>query len=69
MLPHAASNNATAAAAPRLATVRALTDRIMLSPEQIRGRTRPAAKRKTDRGAITSNELRRGSDPVSITIL
>jgi hypothetical protein len=69
MLPHAASNNATAAAAPRLATVRVLTDRIMLSPEQIRGRSRLVAKRKTVIGAITSNELRRGSDLVSITIL
>jgi hypothetical protein len=35
------------------------------SPEQIPGRTRHAAKRKTPAGAMTSIKLRRRSDLVS----
>jgi hypothetical protein len=37
----------------------------MVPPEQIRGRTGPAAKRKTAVGAMTPVELRRRSDLVS----
>jgi hypothetical protein len=54
MLPHAPRNIVSTEAIPRLATARTLTDLIMVSPEQIRGRTRPAAKRKNAVGAMTS---------------
>jgi hypothetical protein len=53
-LPQAPRNNASAEAIPRLATVRALIDLNMASPEKIRGRTRPAAKLKNAVGAMTS---------------
>ncbi len=65
MLPHAPRNIVSAEAIPRLATARTLHDLTMVSPEQIRGRTRPAAKRKTPVGAMTSSKLRRRSDLVS----
>src|SRR5713226_6667903 len=42
----------SAATIARLATGRALHDLIMASPEQIPGRTRHAAKRKTSTGAM-----------------
>jgi hypothetical protein len=64
-LPHAPRNIVSAVAIPRLATVRALRDLTMYSPEQIRGRTRPAAKRKTAAGAMTSSKIRWRSDLVS----
>jgi hypothetical protein len=55
MLPHAPSNTASAEAIPRLTTVRVL-DLIMASPKaKIVDRIRPAAKRKTAVGAMTSS--------------
>jgi hypothetical protein len=38
----------------------------MYSPEQDRGRIRPAAKRKTAVGATTSGKLRHGTELVSL---
>jgi len=38
----------------------------MYSPEQDRGRTRPAAKRKTAVGAMTSGKLRQCAELVSL---
>jgi hypothetical protein len=46
MLPHAPRNIVSAEAIPRLATVRALHDLTMVSPEQIRGRTDPQPSAK-----------------------
>src|SRR5713226_10560800 len=57
MLPHAPRNIVSAQAIPRLAPARALRDLTMAFPRTIRGRTRPAAKRKTTVGAITSSKL------------
>lgn len=65
MLEQAPRNIVSAEAIPRLATVRALRDPTIFSPQQIRGRTHPTAKRKTPAGAMTSNKLRRRSDLVS----
>jgi len=55
MLPHAAKNIASAEATPRLAAVRALTDLIMFSPEQIRGRPalQPTAKTSLEQSGQT----------------
>jgi hypothetical protein len=69
MLPHPPRNIVSAEAIPRLATVRALRDPTMFSPKQIRGRTHPAAKRKTPAGAMTSSQLRWRPDLVSLSIL
>ena len=44
----------------RLANGRALPDLIMGIPRLFQGRSRPAAKRKTPTGAMTSDNLRRG---------
>jgi hypothetical protein len=55
----------SAATTPRLAIVRAIGELSMLSPEQIPGRSRPAANRKNAVGAMTSRKLRRCSDLVS----
>src|SRR6267154_4025158 len=70
MLPHAPRNAASAEAIPRLTTVRALLDLIIVSPRaKIVDRIRPAAKRKTPVGAMMSSQLRRRSDLVSDSIL
>jgi hypothetical protein len=64
--PHAPSNSASAEAIPRLPTARALTDLTMAFPRtNIRGRTRPAANRKTPVGAMTSHKIRQRTDMVS----
>ena len=65
MLRQAPRKIVSAEAIPRLATARALDEPTIFSPKQIRGRTRPAAKRKTAAGAMTSSKLRRCSDLVS----
>jgi hypothetical protein len=65
MLEQAPRNIVSAEATPRLATARAPDEPTMFSPKQIRGPTRPAAKRKTPAGAMTSNKLRRRTDLVS----
>src|SRR5690349_9200592 len=49
----------------RLATARALPDLIMGIPRTNSHRSRPAAKRKTPTGAMTSDNLRRDPDKVS----
>jgi hypothetical protein len=55
-----AKQTANAETMARLATERALPDLFMGIPRtQFHGRTRPAAKRKTSTGAMTSDKLRR----------
>ncbi|WFU20793.1 hypothetical protein [Bradyrhizobium sp. CB3481] len=66
MLPHAASKTVSADAAARLATVRALRELIIAFPRQFLGRSRQAANRKKPAGAMTSVELRRCTDLVSV---
>jgi len=65
MLEQAPRNIVSAEAIPRLATVRALHEPSMVSPNKSFGRIRPAAKRKTPAGAMTSSKLRRYPDLVS----
>jgi hypothetical protein len=70
MLPQAPRNIASAEAIPRLATARALHDLTRAFPQNIiRGRIRPATKRKTAVGAMMAGKLRPSSDLVSKSIL
>jgi hypothetical protein len=66
MLLHAASKIVSADAIARLATVRALRELIIAFPRAIPGRSRQAANRKKPAGAMTSVELRRCTDFVSL---
>ena len=63
MLLHAPKKIASIEAIPRLAAVRAPLEPNIYSPKQIRGRTRPAAKRKNPAGATTSCDRHRTNIP------
>jgi hypothetical protein len=68
LMPEQAPNNAVSVAiVPSLATVRTyLVSTISVFPRTSRGRTRPAAKRKTAVGAMTSGKLRQCAELVSL---